>query len=299
MSNIKSKNRVEHYENPKLVFDEKGLNECEFVIKSNNNDVVIFAKDKKFFEKRKSYIKKLLLSKEKFNTFKMKKKKKKDIDKQADKAVKETMARIVEENAKLRESCESVTSIISNHNNTVTKLNNLLGTITFNTNQYYIVDTNKLSFLSDGYPGCYFIQQIDDIPFDDGLHELFIFKIPDKDGKVTIYNTICQGSFIVKRVDDSDMFKLVNYSLYYYGRTYHNIASTMWGYNRAFSSLLNERPMIILDENTIISKHENMPVYNINDSDVNDTISKNILSIVSNKRVEDILSKIIPLYGED
>ena len=297
MSNIKSKNQVEHYENPKLVFDEKELSDCEFVIKSNNNDVVIFAKDKKFFEKRKSYIKKLLLSKEKFNTFKIKKKKKKDIDKQADKAVKETMARIVEENTKLRESCESMTSVISNHNNTVTKLNNLLGTITFNTNQYYI-DTDKLSFLSDRYPGCYFIQQIDDIPFDDGLHELFVFKIPDEDGKVTIYNTICQGSFIVKRVD-ANMFKLVNYSLYYYGRTYHNIASTMWGYNRAFSSLLNERSMVILDENTIISKHENMPVYNINDSDVNDTISKNILSIVSNKRVEDILSKIIPLYGED
>lgn len=297
MSNIKSKNQIEHYENPKLVFDEKGLNECGFVIKSNNNDVVIFAKDKKFFEKRKSYIKKLLLSKEKFNTFKIKKKKKKNIDKQVDKAVKETMARIVEENTKLRESCESMTSVISNHNNTVTKLNNLLGTITFNTNQYYI-DTDKLSFLSDRYPGCYFIQQIDDIPFDDGLHELFVFKIPDEDGKVTIYNTICQGSFIVKRVD-ANMFKLVNYSLYYYGRTYHNIASTMWGYNRAFSSLLNERSMVILDENTIIYKHENMPVYNINDSDVNDTISKNILSIVSNKRVEDILSKIISLYGED
>ena len=67
MSNIKLKNQIERYENPETVFINGKFNDYKYVVKSNQSDVIIFAKDKKFFKNRKPYVKKLLISNERFD----------------------------------------------------------------------------------------------------------------------------------------------------------------------------------------------------------------------------------------
>ena len=126
MSNIKLKNQIERYENPETVFINGKFNDYKYVVKSNQSDVIIFAKDKKFFKNRKPYVKKLLISNERFDKAEKLIEEENLINKKTDRILCETISNIAKENTKLKETCDGLTSTIMNQNNTTNKLNNLI-----------------------------------------------------------------------------------------------------------------------------------------------------------------------------
>ena len=289
MSNIKFKNQIERYENPETVFTNGKFNEYKYVIKSNQSDVIIFAKDKKFFKNRKPYVKKLLISDGRFKQSEEILHVEKVVNETTDKILTETISNIAKENAKLKETCDGLTSTIMNQNNTTNKLNNLNNSITLELNQYYL-ELCRTTFLSEVEPGSYFIQQMDEASFS-GRHQVEIFKLHDE-RKASIYNTYCVGVFIVEITDEHEI-KLLDYHRHNYGKSYLTIAKEQWGFQHSFTTLLKERPMIELNENNIVIIPEKMPVYNIGDK--NDKLSYNIHDIICVNRVHDALVDMLNL----
>ena len=289
MSNIKLKNQIERYENPETVFINGKFNDYKYVVKSNQSDVIIFAKDKKFFKNRKPYVKKLLISNERFDKAEKLIEEENLINKKTDRILCETISNIAKENTKLKETCDGLTSTIMNQNNTTNKLNNLNNSITLELNQYYL-ELCCTTFLSEVEPGSYFIQQMDDASFS-GRHQVEIFKLHDE-RKASIYNTYCVGVFIVEITDEHEI-KLLDYHRHNYGKSYLTIAKEQWGFQHSFTTLLKERPMIELNENNIVIIPEKMPVYNIGDK--NDNLSYNIHDIICVNRVHDALVDMLSL----
>lgn len=288
MSNIKLKNQIERYENPETVFINGKFNDYKYVVKSNQSDVIIFAKDKKFFKNRKPYVKKLLISNERFDKAEKLIEEENLINKKTDRILCETISNIAKENTKLKETCDGLTSTIMNQNNTTNKLNNLNNSITLELNQYYL-ELCYTTFLSEVEPGSYFIQQ-DDASFS-GRHQVEIFKLHDE-RKASIYNTYCVGVFIVE-ITNKHEIKLLDYHRHNYGKSYLTIAKEQWGFQHSFTTLLKERPMIELNENNIVIIPEKMPVYNIGDK--NDNLSYNIHDIIRVNRVHDALVDMLSL----
>ena len=289
MSNIKLKNQIERYENPETVFINGKFNDYKYVVKSNQSDVIIFAKDKKFFKNRKPYVKKLLISNERFDKAEKLIEEENLINKKTDRILCETISNIAKENTKLKETCDGLTSTIMNQNNTTNKLNNLNNSITLDLNQYYL-ELSGTTFLSEVEPGSYFIQQMDEASFS-GRHQVEIFKLHDE-RKASIYNTYCVGVFIVEITDEHEI-KLLDYHRHNYGKSYLTIAKEQWGFQHSFTTLLKERPMIELNENNIVIIPEKMPVYNIGDK--NDKLSYNIHDIICVNRVHDALVDMLSL----
>lgn len=289
MSNIKLKNQIERYENPETVFINGKFNDYKYVVKSNQSDVIIFAKDKKFFKNRKPYVKKLLISNERFDKAEKLIEEENLINKKTDRILCETISNIAKENTKLKETCDGLTSTIMNQNNTTNKLNNLNNSITLELNQYYL-ELCCTTFLSEVEPGSYFIQQMDEESFS-GRHQVEIFKLHDE-RKASIYNTYCVGVFIVEITDEHEI-KLLDYNRHNYGKSYLTIAKEQWGFQHSFTTLLKERPMIELNENNIVIIPEKMPVYNIGDK--NDNLSYNIHDIICVNRVHDALVDMLSL----
>lgn len=289
MSNIKLKNQIERYENPETVFINGKFNDYKYVVKSNQSDVIIFAKDKKFFKNRKPYVKKLLISNERFDKAEKLIEEENLINKKTDRILCETISNIAKENTKLKETCDGLTSTIMNQNNTTNKLNNLNNSITLELNQYYL-ELCCTTFLSEVEPGSYFIQQMDEASFS-GRHQVEIFKLHDE-RKASIYNTYCVGVFKVKITDEHEI-KLLDYNRHNYGKSYLTIAKEQWGFQHSFTTLLKERPMIELNENNIVIIPEKMPVYNIGDK--NDNLSYNIHDIICVNRVHDALVDMLSL----
>ena len=289
MSNIKLKNQIERYENPETVFINGKFNDYKYVVKSNQSDVIIFAKDKKFFKNRKPYVKKLLISNERFDKAEKLIEEENLINKKTDRILCETISNIAKENTKLKETCDGLTSTIMNQNNTTNKLNNLNNSITLELNQYYL-ELCRTTFLSEVEPGSYFIQQMDEASFS-GRHQVEIFKLHDE-RKASIYNTYCVGVFIVEITDEHEI-KLLDYHRHNYGKSYLTIAKEQWGFQHSFTTLLKERPMIELNENNIVIIPEKMPVYNIGDK--NDKLSYNIHDIICVNRVHDALVDMLSL----
>ena len=289
MSNIKLKNQIERYENPETVFINGKFNDYKYVVKSNQSDVIIFAKDKKFFKNRKPYVKKLLISNERFDKAEKLIQEENVINKKTDRILCETISNIAKENAKLKETCDGLTSTIMNQNNTTNKLNNLNNSITLDLNQYYL-ELSGTTFLSEVEPGSYFIQQMDEASFS-GRHQVEIFKLHDE-RKASIYNTYCVGVFIVEITDEHEI-KLLDYHRHNYGKSYLTIAKEQWGFQHSFTTLLKERPMIELNENNIVIIPEKMPVYNVGDK--NDKLSYNIHDIICVNRVHDVLVDMLGL----
>jgi len=289
MSNIKLKNQIERYENPETVFINGKFNDYKYVVKSNQSDVIIFAKDKKFFKNRKPYVKKLLISNERFDKAEKLIEEENLINKKTDRILCETISNIAKENTKLKETCDGLTSTIMNQNNTTNKLNNLNNSITLELNQYYL-ELCCTTFLSEVEPGSYFIQQMDEASFS-GRHQVEIFKLHDE-RKASIYNTYCVGVFIVE-ITDKHEIKLLDYHRHNYGKSYLTIAKEQWGFQHSFATLLKERPMIELNENNIVIIPEKMPVYNIGDK--NDKLSYNIHDIICVNRVHDALVDMLSL----
>ena len=289
MSNIKLKNQIERYENPETVFINGKFNDYKYVVKSNQSDVIIFAKDKKFFKNRKPYVKKLLISNERFDKAEKLIEEENLINKKTDRILCETISNIAKENTKLKETCDGLTSTIMNQNNTTNKLNNLNNSITLELNQYYL-ELCCTTFLSEVEPGSYFIQQMDEASFS-GRHQVEIFKLHDE-RKASIYNTYCVGALLVEITDEHEI-KLLDYNRHNYGKSYLTIAKEQWGFQHSFSTLLKERPMIELNENNIVIIPEKMPVYNIDDK--NDKLSYNIHDIICVNRVHDALVDMLSL----
>ena len=289
MSNIKLKNQIERYENPETVFINGKFNDYKYVVKSNQSDVIIFAKDKKFFKNRKPYVKKLLISNERFDKAEKLIKEENLINKKTDRILCETISNIAKENTKLKETCDGLTSTIMNQNNTTNKLNNLNNSITLELNQYYL-ELCCTTFLSEVEPGSYFIQQMDEASFS-GRHQVEIFKLHNE-RKASIYNTYCVGVFIVEITDEHEI-KLLDYHRHNYGKSYLTIAKEQWGFQHSFTTLLKERPMIELNENNIVIIPEKMPVYNVGDK--NDKLSYNIHDIICVNRVHDALVDMLSL----
>ena len=289
MSNIKLKNQIERYENPETVFINGKFNDYKYVVKSNQSDVIIFAKDKKFFKNRKPYVKKLLISNERFDKAEKLIQEENVINKKTDRILCETISNIAKENAKLKETCDGLTSTIMNQNNTTNKLNNLNNSIALELNQYYL-ELCCTTFLSEVEPGSYFIQQMDEASFS-GRHQVEIFKLHDE-RKASIYNTYCVGVFIVEITDEHEI-KLLDYNRHNYGKSYLTIAKEQWGFQHSFTTLLKERPMIELNENNIVIIPEKMPVYNVGDK--NDKLSYNIHDIICVNRVHDVLVDMLGL----
>ena len=289
MSNIKLKNQIERYENPETVFINGKFNDYKYVVKSNQSDVIIFAKDKKFFKNRKPYVKKLLISNERFDKAEKLIEEENLINKKTDRILCETISNIAKENAKLKETCDGLTSTIMNQNNTTNKLNNLNNSITLELNQYYL-ELCCTTFLSEVEPGSYFIQQMDEASFS-GRHQVEIFKLHDE-RKASIYNTYCVGAFTVEITDEHEI-KLLDYNRHNYGKSYLTIAKEQWGFQHSFTTLLKERPMIELNENNIVIIPEKMPIYNIDDK--NDKLSYNIHDIICVNRVHDALVDMLSL----
>lgn len=289
MSNIKLKNQIERYENPETVFINGKFNDYKYVVKSNQSDVIIFAKDKKFFKNRKPYVKKLLISNERFDKAEKLIEEENLINKKTDRILCETISNIAKENTKLKETCDGLTSTIMNQNNTTNKLNNLNNSITLELNQYYL-ELCCTTFLSEVEPGSYFIQQMDEASFS-GRHQVEIFKLHDE-RKASIYNTYCVGAFIVEITNEHEI-KLLDYNRHNYGKSYLTIAKEQWGFQHSFTTLLKERPMIELNENNIVIIPEKMPVYNIGDK--NDNLSYNIHDIICVNHVHDALVDMLSL----
>ena len=289
MSNIKLKNQIERYENPETVFINGKFNDYKYVVKSNQSDVIIFAKDKKFFKNRKPYVKKLLISNERFDKAEKLIEEENVINKKTDRILCETISNIAKENAKLKETCDGLTSTIMNQNNTTNKLNNLNNSITLELNQYYL-ELCCTTFLSEVEPGSYFIQQMDEASFS-GRHQVEIFKLHNE-RKASIYNTYCVGVLTVEITDEHEI-KLLDYHRHNYGKSYLTIAKEQWGFQHSFTTLLKERPMIELNENNIVIIPEKMPVYNIDDK--NDKLSYNIHDIICVNRVHDALVDMLNL----
>lgn len=288
MSNIKLKNQIRRCDDPQSIFKGGDFSDYKYVIKSDQSDVVIFAKDKKFFKNRKPYIKKLLISDERFKKSEELLKQEKLIDSTTSSLLSETISNMANENAKLRETCELTSSLMRSQHDTAQKLIQLNKFITFDMYQYEI-DLNNKIFLSQLEHGSYFIQQLDELD-SNNINRIHIFKIPEN-VKATIYNTICVGIFVA--IVDKDKLKLIDYRNYNYGKSYLTIAKEQWGFEHSFTSLLRERPMVELYENTIISTIEKMPVYDMGDEKADNKLSLNIESIVCIKRVHDAIYNMI------
>lgn len=282
MSNIKLKNKIKLYENPKSVFNDEKM-DYKYVVNSEDSNVLIFAKDKKFFKNRKSYVKKLLISDDCFEKEEKKSREKTDIEEKTSELLSETISNINKENIRLKEICDNLATEIINRNNTVNKLNNLKNSISLNVNRYYISLINT-SFVDRLTPGSYFIQQLDEIN-PESTTTINIFKLPDN-AKPTIYNIICVGIFVVE-FDSENMIKLVDYRNYNYGMSYLSIAKTKWGFKNAFTTLLKEKPIIEIYKNNIIKVPEKMPIYDINDENADNKLIVNIDYIVGANRVKD------------
>lgn len=291
MSNIKLKNQIERYENPETVFANGKFNDYKYVVKSNQSDVVIFAKDKKFFKNRKPYVKKLLISDERFKKSEDILHEEKVINKTTSKILSETLTSISKENERLKETCNGLTSTLMNQTNTTNKLNHLNHSLSLGINQYYL-NLCGTTFLHELEPGSYFIQRIDEFrPSSVGQTE--IFKIPD-DKKASIYNTMCVGIFRFEMNDENEI-KIIDYHRHNYGKSYLTIVKEQWGFQHSFSPLLKERPMIELNENTIMLIPENMPIYDISDEDADLKLSYYIHNIIGVNHVHDALVDMLNL----
>lgn len=288
MSNIKLKNQIRRCDDPQSIFKGGDFSDYKYVIKSDQSDVVIFAKDKKFFKNRKPYIKKLLISDERFKKSEELLKQEKLIDSTTSSLLSETISNMANENAKLRETCELTSSLMRSQHDTAQKLIQLNKSITFDMYQFHI-DLNNKIFLSQLEHSSYFIQQLDELD-SNNINRIHIFKIPEN-VKATIYNTICVGIFVA--IVDKDKLKLIDYRNYNYGKSYLTIAKEQWGFEHSFTSLLRERPMVELYENTIISTIEKMPVYDMCDENADNNLSLNIENIICIKRVHDAIDNMI------